>query len=359
MSSGPKSFRHLKLYAAPGRSRKRSSGGKSGEAGASRPTRRRVASVAVTDTSALVLGTMYFGTRTDRTESFRLLDRFVEAGGTTLDTANAYAFWASEAGAGGQSETVIGEWLRTNPGVRERLTIATKVGVEPVTAGDFTRLEGLSPDVVRRAAEQSLDRLGIDVIDLEWAHAPDPGTPLEQTVEAMGALVADGLAARLGASNFATWQVERARSHAVAQGLEPFTALQLTTSYVEPRPGARVEGKDHAMGWVSDETRSYVAAHPEIELWAYSPLVQGSYDRPDRPFPEAYDHPGTTRRLAALTEVAERLGVARSTVVLAWLVRRGIRPIVGVSSVQQLDAALAAGGLGLDDELMAQLDAPA
>lgn len=93
----------------------------------------------------LVLGTMYFGTKSDEATSFALLDRFVAAGGTTLDTANCYAFWANPTGAGGQSETTIGAWLRANPGVREGLTIATKVAQEPVRPGDFTEWEGLRP----------------------------------------------------------------------------------------------------------------------------------------------------------------------------------------------------------------------
>ena len=175
----------------------------------------------------------------------------------------------------------------------------------------------------------------------------------------MGALVTEGRASRLGLSNHPTWLVERARAHALAEGLEPVTALQLSTSYVEARPGAAVEGKDHRFGWVTEETRDYVEQHPEIEVWAYSPLIQGAFDRDDRPFPAAYDHPGTTARLGALNDVAARLGVAPSVVVLAWLVRKGISPIIGVSSVEQLDSALAAGDLALDDEALAQLDEPA
>lgn len=306
--------------------------------------------------SDLVLGTMYFGTRTDREVSFALLDRFVEAGGRWIDTANCYAFWADESGHGGQSETVIGEWLRANPGIREQVAVATKVGVEPVDGGGP---EGLAAPVVRAGALASRERLGIETIDLFWAHARDLDTPIEETVEAMGLLVDDGVAHRLGLSNHPTWLVERARIDAIAQGLETITALQLSTSYVEPRPGAAVEGKDHRFGWVTEETRDYVEQHPEVEVWAYSPLVQGAYDRADRPFPAAYDHPGTTARLAALGGVAGRLGVAPSVVVLAWLLRRGIKPILGVSSLEQLDSALAAGELALDDEAMAQLDAPA
>ena len=304
--------------------------------------------------SDLILGTMYFGTKSDRATSYALLDRFVEGGGTTIDTANCYAFWADPTGHGGQSESLIGDWLREHPGVREQLTIATKVGVEPADDGG---IEGLSPDVVRRQAELSRERLGLEVIDLYWAHGEDRSTPIEETVDAMGSLVTDGLVRRLGISNHPTWLVERARGHALARGLAPYDAIQLTTSYVEPRPGAAVEGKDHRFGWVSEETRDYVATNG-LELWAYSPLIQGSFDRDDRPFPQAYDHPGTTARLAALAAVAGERNVAPSQVVLAWLIAQGINPIVGVSSVEQLDSALAAGRLDLDDETMARLAQP-
>ena len=306
--------------------------------------------------SDLVLGTMYFGTRTDRDTSFALLDRFVEAGGRWIDTANCYAFWADESGHGGQSEGVLGDWLRANPGVRERVEIATKVGVEPDDSG---HAEGLSAEVVRRGAEASLDQAR------GRAGRPLLGPRARPGDSHRGDRRGDGCAGHrracraTGLSNHPTWLVERARAHAAARGLEPVTALQLSTSYVEPRPGAAVEGKDHRFGWVTEETRDYVEQHPEVEVWAYSPLIQGAFDREDRPFPDAYFHPGTTARLATLAGVAGRLGVAPSVVVLAWLVRRGISPIIGVSSVDQLESALAAGDLALDDDLMAQLDEPA
>lgn len=293
----------------------------------------------------LILGTMYFGTRTDEATSFALLDRFVEAGGRVLDTANCYAFWVSPTGHGGQSEQLLGRWLRANPGLREELVIATKVGVEPVDGGG---VEGLSAPVIEREATRSLERLGVDAIDLYWAHGEDRSTDLEETVAAFGALVSAGLVGRLGVSNHPTWRVERGRALAARLGVEPWTALQLTTSYVDPRPRAQVPGKDHRFGFVSDETVDYLDEHPDLDLWVYSPLVQGSFDRDDRPFPEAYDHPGTTERLAALTRTAERLGVPRSQVVLAWLVARGWKPIVGVSSVEQLDSALASARLSAD-----------
>jgi len=316
-------------------------------------------------TSDLVLGAMFFGTRSDRATSYALLDRFVEAGGTTVDTANCYAFWVSETGSGGQSEEVVGDWLRLNQGLRDDLVISTKVGMEPlvpkrrVAEQSDGRVEGLSAEVINRECERSRDRLGVESIDVYWAHGEDRSVPLEETVTAFGGLVTSGYVDRVGLSNHPTWRVERARAIALADGLVPPTALQLTTSYVRPRPDVAVPGKDHRFGCVTDETIDYVTEHPEIELWAYSPLVQGSYDRADRPFPEAYDHPGTTRRLETLTRVADGLGVTRGQLVLAWLLASTpeIRPIVGVSSVAQLDEALDAATLELSPELIEELDA--
>ncbi len=160
--------------------------------------------------------------------------------------------------------------------------------------------------------------------------------------------MSSGAVRRLGVSNHPTWRVEQARSIAARLGVEPYTALQLTTSYVDPRPGAHVPGKDHRFGFVSDETVDYLDTHPEMDLWVYSPLVQGSFDRADRPFPEAYDHPGTTERLATLGRLAESHGVPASQIVLAWMLARGWQPIIGVSSVEQLDSALAATLLTAD-----------
>ena len=210
----------------------------------------------------------------------------------------------------------------------------------------------MSAPVVQREFERSRERLGVETIDVYWAHGEDRTVDLAETVGAFGQLVADGGVRRLGISNHPTWRVEQARGIASAQGLEPFGLLQLTTSYVEPRPGAAVPGKDHRFGFATDETADYLMTHPQLEAWAYSPLIQGSYDRSDRPLPQAYDHPGTTRRLAALRAVADELGVRPGQVVLAWLLtptatRPAWRPIAGVSSLAQLDEALAAAELEL------------
>ena len=298
----------------------------------------------------LVLGTMYFGTTTDEATSFALMDRYLEAGGHVLDTANCYAFWANPTGAGGQSERTIGAWLAANPGVRKRLQIATKVAQEPARPGDFSEWEGLAPEVIATQVDRSRERLGVDVIDLYWAHGEDRSTPLTDVVAAMGELVHAGKVTRLGVSNHPTWRVEQARQLAAQQGVEPWTALQLTTSYVRPRPDTQVPGKDHRFGFVTDETVDYLTEHPELECWAYSPLIQGSYDRADRPFPEVYDHPGTSARLAVLHDVSRETQARPGQVVLSWLVQQqpSFRPIIGVSTREQLDAALSAPELTPD-----------
>ncbi|AKU15666.1 aldo/keto reductase [Luteipulveratus mongoliensis] len=298
----------------------------------------------------LVLGTMYFGGRTDAATSHALIDRFVEAGGRMLDTANCYAFWA---GGSGLSEAALGEWLRAKPGADVEL--ASKVGVNP--AGDG--IEGLGVAVVRRELAASLERLGRERLDVYWAHGEDRSTPDEEVVATFGSLVQEGLVGRIGLSNHPTWRVERFRQLASQQGLPAFDLLQLTTSYVEPRPGAAVEGKDHPYGFANLETADYLATHPDVQLWAYSPLIQGAFDREDRPLPSAYDHPGTTARLAALGAVASEVGAKPGQVVLAWLLARGVRPIIGASSVAQLDEAIEAASLTLTGDQRRRLDEPA
>ncbi|GAA2346209.1 aldo/keto reductase [Streptomyces cuspidosporus] len=305
------------------------------------------------------LGTMGFGTKVDPTTSSTLLDRFADAGGTLVDTANCYAFWSDPSGRGGHSEEVIGRWLARRPGRRDQMYLSTKAGAQPVGPGDWpANREGLSAPRLKAAVQGSLRRLGTDRIDLYWAHMEDRTVPAEETAEAFGALAAEGVVGRLGCSNHPVWRVERARQTARDHGWAKYTALQLRHSYLQPRPGAPVPDQSHRFGWVTDEVIDYVDSEPDLSLWAYTALLNGSYSRPDRPLPDAYDHPGTSRRLAALDTVAGELGVSRNQVVLAWLTggQPAITPIVGVSDVEQLDEALAGARLRLPAEHRRLLD---
>ncbi|KAB8193583.1 aldo/keto reductase [Nonomuraea phyllanthi] len=305
----------------------------------------------------IALGTIPFGTTVDLRDTFAILDRFHEAGGTMLDTANNYPFWV-EGRSGDESELAIGAWLAAR-GNRDEIFISTKGGARPTVPGDTTlgSAEGLSAAAVARAAEGSLKRLGTDRIDLYWSHIEDRSVPLEETLGALDELARQGTIRRAGASNMAAWRLERARNVSAAHGWIAYTHLQLRHTYLRPRPHTRLAESGHTLA--SDETLDYLAAEPDLTLWAYNTLMFGAYTRADRPMPEIYDHPGTERRLAVLREVAGELGATPNQVVLAWLVAGGVVPIVGVSTLAQLEEAIGAAELTLDPELRARLDSAA
>jgi aryl-alcohol dehydrogenase-like predicted oxidoreductase len=231
--------------------------------------------------------------------------------------------------------------------------IATKLGAEPIEPGSWPdRREGLSARAVREAFAGSLDRLGIDRVDMLWLHQEDRSVPIEETVDALAGLAAD----RFGVSNHPAWRVERGRAHARAIGAPPFDALQLNATYLRPRPGTLPPGVTHRFGVLSDEQADFAAEHG-MDVWAYTPLLSGAYDNPRKDVPEVYDHPGNTARLAALDVVAAEAGAARGQVVLAWLLSRGVRPMLGGSKIDQLDSALDGVRLELTPELLQRLDA--
>ncbi|MET0734634.1 MAG: aldo/keto reductase [Microbacterium sp.] len=305
-------------------------------------------------TSPLVLGAMMFGTDVDEITSFAILDRFVERGGVWIDTADCYSFWASERGQGGDSERLLGRWFAERPGVRDRVKIATKLGAEPLWAGSFPgRRAGLSARAVRDAFAGSLDRLGLDSVDLLWLHMEDRTTPIEETVEALAELTGAGSTGRVGASNHPAWRVERARAHAARIGSTPIDALQHNSTYLRVRPG--LNPTNHRFGVLSDEQRDYSEAHG-LEVWAYTPLLSGAYDNPAKPIPDEYDHAGNANRLAVLDEVAGELGATRGQTVLAWHVARGVRPMLGGSKLHQLESAMDAVSLTLTEAQVIRLD---
>ena len=315
--------------------------------------------------SVLGLGAIKFGSAVDERTSFAILDRYVEAGGTFIDTANNYAFWLTGT-RGGESEVVLGRWRRAR-GVGDEITIATKVGDRPVRAGtsidevaDPASVEGLAPKAIVEAAMHSMERLGVDRIDLLYAHQDDLAVPQQDVVEAFAGLVSDGLVGLLGVSNQWSWRVERARVLAAAAGLPGYEVLQYQHSYLRRRsdlPGFRtVDGKP---GNAGGDLLSYLRANPELTLVAYSALLGGAYTRADKPFDADLDHAGTPARLAGLREVAQQTGATPNQVVLAWLIGGEVPvvPLVGASSVAQLEESLAAADLELSPEQRARLDA--
>lgn len=319
-------------------------------------TRRKV--------SVLSLGAMMFGTTIDESTSYAILDRYVEAGGTFIDTSDNYAFWASGT-QGGESETLLGRWRRSR-GIGDEVIIATKLGARPTTAGaTFTlgtppdAFEGLSAKVIRESSERSRERLGVERLDLLYAHIDDPLTPPGETVEAFAELVVEGSVGLLGVSNHWSWQVERARNHAVTHGLPGYEVLQYCHTYLRQRtdlPGWR--STDGESGTVSGDLISYLRAEPQLTLVAYSPLLSGRYVRTDRPLGPTFEHAGTPARLAALHEVAGRTGATVNQVVLSWLIGGEVPviPLMSASSLAQLEENLGGADLELTPQQRQHLD---
>ncbi|MCX4855239.1 aldo/keto reductase [Streptomyces canus] len=310
------------------------------------------------EVSVLALGAMLFGSRTDEETSFAVLDRYVEAGGNFIDTSDNYAFW-EDGGQGGQSEELLGRWRRSR-GVGDEIVIATKLGARPLAPGTsyLDNAEGLSAKVIRESAERSRERLGVSKLDLLYAHIEDHGVPLRETVEGFAELVAEGTVGLLGVSNHAVWRVERARALAAAAGLPAYEVLQYAHSHLRPRTDVSDPlFPDGSLGHAGADLLSYLRAEPDLTLVAYSPLLKGAYTHPDR-LPADFDHPGTPARLRALTAVAKETGATVNQVVLAWQAGGDlpIVPLVGMSSVAQLEENLAAVDLELTGEQRARLD---
>ena len=164
--------------------------------------------------SSLCLGTMYFGSSTDEDTSVTLLNQYVEAGGSFLDTANAYARWVSGC-SGGESESLLGRWFK-NRNNRAEIFLATKVGFPaPVDDLEF----GLSANQIEKACDASLTRMGIDHIDLFYAHNDDRGHPMEERLEVFDRLIRKGKVQYIGVSNTMDWRIEEARWISQTKGL--------------------------------------------------------------------------------------------------------------------------------------------
>jgi aryl-alcohol dehydrogenase-like predicted oxidoreductase len=310
--------------------------------------------------SQIALGAMLMGTATDEPTSYAILDRYVEAGGTFVDTANNYAFWVNGT-QGGESEQLLGRWLRSR-GVGDELTIATKVGGRPPRPANVLseELEGLSARVIKESLARSLENLGRDHVDVYYAHVPDPAVPLEEQVETFGALAADGTVGLLGLSNYWSWQIERARTLAATAGLPGCEVLQHHHTYFRARTDqGGLRSRDGSIGVTDGQLLSYLREERGLTLVAYTPLLSGGYVRADKPLDELYDHAGTRARKIALDDVVRQTGATANQVVLSWLMGGDIPiiPLVGASSVAQLDESLAAADLELSPEQRDRLDA--
>jgi len=298
--------------------------------------------------SALCLGAMNFGTKLDEQGSFQLLDRYWEAGGRFIDTANNYAVWWG--GDGTESENVLGRWMRQRKN-RSELFLATKVGFNRPPTGN-----GLSRAIIRQEIEGSLRRLGTDSIDLHYAHKDHRSDPLEETLAAFDELHRQGKVRLIGCSNHRAWRIQEARTLSRKNGWIAYCCVQQRHTYLRPVAGARFDPQLA----VDEELLDYCAAHAaDFLLLGYSSTLGGAYSgRSDRPIPPQYRGPANEARLSTLSEVAREVGATPQQLVYAWMLHSTplALPLVSAGSVQQLDENLGALEITLDVSQMKRLD---
>lgn len=295
------------------------------------------------------LGGNVLGWTADEAASFAILDRFVESGFDFIDTADVYSRWAP-GHVGGESETVIGKWLAARPGARDRIVLATKVGMDLGEAG-----QGLSAAHIERACEASLRRLGVDRIDLYQSHLDDATVPLEETLRAHERLITAGKVRVIGASNYTAARLAEALGIAASAGLPRYECLQPDYSLAQRGYEAELEPLCRA---------------EQIGVIGYFSLAAGFLTGKYRSARDAagrarenrvakYLNPRGLVLLDVLDAVAQACGASPAQVALAWIIARpGITaPIASATSVAQLDELLGAVRLTLAPEAIDRLDA--
>lgn len=296
------------------------------------------------EVSSLCLGAMFFGTKNDRPSSYRLLDQYLDAGGTFIDTANIYSHWVSGF-RGGESETLLGEWMRER-GSRSRIFLASKVGFG---YGDVPKR--LRASDIETECEKSLRRLGVETIDLYYAHVDDRVTPLEESLAAFDRLVQAGKVRFIGASNYLAWRLEQAKWISQVNGWAAFCCVQQHYTYLRMRPGMNVAPQE----MVNDDLLDYID-NSKLTLLAYSVLQAGSYTREDRPFRPQFTMPDNQARLVTLLTIASEIGATVNQVVLRWMLQRGVIPLIAASHEEHLRENLGALEITLSAEQMDRLN---
>jgi aryl-alcohol dehydrogenase-like predicted oxidoreductase len=293
----------------------------------------------------LALGGNVFNWTADEATSFRILDAFVDSGGTMIDTADVYSAWVP-GHKGGESETVIGRWLKRDPAKRDKVQIATKVGF----------FEGLAPDVIARACDASLERLGIDSIDLYYQHKDDPAVPLAESLGAMERLVQAGKIRAIGLSQFTAERVDEAMDVARADGFTPPSALQTWYNLVERGKfegdlrGAALRRRLGVLPFYSLANGFLTGKYRSREDLDKSPRGLRNVD---------YLEGRGMRVLKALDQVSAEVRAPLATVALAWTM---VQPTItaalaSATTLEQLSELTAALTLQLTPEQIRRLNA--
>lgn len=297
----------------------------------------------------LVFGGNVFGWTCDQKTSFDLLDAFVDAGFNGIDTADAYSYWVP-GNRGGESETIIGHWLKANPSKRSKVLLMTKVGLK---MGEGC--EGLSANWIERAVEESLRRLQTDVIDLYQSHKPDASVQHEETLAAYDKLIKAGKIRAIGASNLDAQQFTASLDAAAKHGLPRYETLQ---------PEYNLYDRAKFDGSLRD-----LVIREQIGVITFYSLASGFLSGKYRsqadlakslrgPRVASYLDARGLRILAALDAVAETHGAAQAEVALAWIIaREGVSaPIASATNLEQLESLLRSVRLRLTAADIAALD---
>lgn len=297
----------------------------------------------------IMLGGNVFGWTADRTASFAILDAFVDAGGSLIDTADIYSAWVP-GNKGGESEEMLGAWLRDR-GRRDEVLIATKVGLLDGKGGS-----GLSASRIAGAVEESLTRLGTDRIDIYFAHKDDESTPLEETLEAFDRLVRSGKVRVLGASNYGAGRLNEALQISKAGGWARFEVIEPRYNLLERA--------------IYEDGLQDLAVREELATVPYYALANGYLAGKYR---TESDIAGTPREkwlrplfddgrgpkvLAAMDRVAEETGAPLVSIAIAWVIAQpGIAaPIASATHTGQLQSLIAGAKLHLSADHLALLD---
>ena len=282
--------------------------------------------------SSICLGTMQFGWSADKATSFAIMDESIELGCNFFDTADIYSSWA-DGNPGGVSETIIGEWLRQTSLPRHQLVLATKVRGK---MGDGPNDQGLSRQHIMQAVEDSLRRLQTDYIDLYQVHAPDPETPLDETLQALDDLVRSGKVRYIGCSNYPAWLLMKSCWLSDVQGLARFDSVQPHYNYMH-----RAE---------FERGLQQVAETEGIGVIPYSPLAAGFLTgkyRQNQPLPESaraerirgrYMNDVGFAAVEKLAELGERRDASVAQMAIGWVLANPAvsSAIIGANTIQQL-----------------------
>lgn len=296
------------------------------------------------DILPLALGGNVFGWTADRDTSFAVLDAFRDGGGDFIDTADGYSAWVP-GNSGGESETLIGEWLASRK--PRDVVVATKVSTHP-------EFRGLRAANIRAAAEASLKRLGIDTIDLYYAHFDDADTPLEETVSAFADLVSDGLVRYVAVSNYTAARIREWISLAEAAGADLPVAVQPHYNLVH-----RTEVEQEIVP-VADQYGMSLVPYYALASGFLTGKYRSTDAAGDSPRAEGAAKLATPAGLAlidALEEVGEAHGASIATTALAWLRAQPTvaAPIASASKVSQVADLLASASLELTPDEIARL----